>query len=133
MTRLLLTLLLIAFVPLANAGVGDVYYCVMESAGVIESPSGHRPLKLDKFTMKWQESKIDIREGEFEFTNAIVVSERDSFRTTLERESFTAIKYNQGNIDYWSFKDGRLQRVSALNGVRSSVIVTTATCEKFDK
>jgi len=124
MTRLLLTLLLIAFVPLANAGVGDVYYCVMESAGVIESPSGHRPLKLDKFTMKWQESKIDIREGEFEFTNAIVVS---------ERESFTAIKYNQGNIDYWSFKDGRLQRVSALNGVRSSVIVTTATCEKFDK
>lgn len=124
MTRLLLTLLLIAFVPLANAGVGDVYYCVMESAGVIESPSGHRPLKLDKFTMKWQESKIDIREGEFEFTNAIVVS---------ERESFTAIKYNQGNIDYWSFKDGRLQRVSAFNGVRSTVVVTTATCEKFDK
>jgi len=133
MTRLLLTLLLIAFVPLANAGVGDVYYCVMESAGVIESPSGHRPLKLDKFTMKWQESKIDIREGEFEFTNAIVVSERDSFRATLERESFTAIKYNQGNIDYWSFKDGRLQRVSAFNGVRSTVVVTTATCEKFDK
>lgn len=32
-----------------------------------------------------------------------------------------------------SVKDGRLLRVSALNGVRSSVIVTTATCEKFDK
>lgn len=132
MTRLLLTLL-IAFVPLANAGVGDVYYCVMESAGVIESPSGHRPLKLDKFTMKWQESKIDIREGEFEFTNAIVVSERDSFMATLERESFTAIKYDQGYINYWSFKDGRLQRVSAINGVRSRVLVSIATCEKFDK
>ena len=132
MTRLLLTLLLIAFVPLANAGVGDVYYCVMESAGVIESPSGHRPLKLDKFTMKWQESEIEIREGEFESTNAIVVSERDSFTATLERESFTAVSYLSNGIDYWSFTDGSLQRVSAYNGVISRVIVSMATCEKFD-
>ena len=123
MTRLLLTLL-VSFVPLANAGVGDVYYCVMESAGVIESPSGHEPLKPDKATMKWQESEIEIRESGFEFTNAIVVS---------ERESFTAVSYLPHSIDYWSFKDGRLQRVSAHNGLNSSVIVSTATCEKFDK
>ena len=123
MTRLLLTLL-ISFVPLANAGVGDVYYCVMESADVIESPSGHRMLKLDKFTMKWQESEIVIREIRFEFTNAIVSS---------ERESFTAISDLPHGIEYWSFKDGRLQRVSTNNGKKSRVIVTTATCEKFDK
>jgi hypothetical protein len=120
--KLLITLL-IAFVPLANAGVGDVYYCVMESAGVIESPSGHRPLKLDKFTMKWQESEIEIRASGFEFTNDIVVS---------ERESFTAVSYLPDRIDYWSFKDGRLQDVSAHNGLKSTIIVSTATCDKFD-
>ena len=132
MTRLLLLTLLVSFVPLANAGVGDVYYCVMESAGVIESPSGHRPLKLDKFTMKWQESEIEIREGEFESTNAIVVLEPMFLGATLGRESFTAIKYDHGYINYWSFKDGSLQRVSAYNGVQNSVIVSMATCEKFD-
>ena len=45
MARLLLTLLLIAFVPLTHAGVGDVYYCVPDRADSIRSDEGLKELK----------------------------------------------------------------------------------------
>lgn len=121
-TRLLL-ITLIAFIPLTHAEVGDVYYCVMENADVLESPSGHRPAKLDKFTMRWQEQEISIREIGWDSAIPVVTS---------EKESFTAFSYRQHGIEYWSFKDGRVQRVYASNDLKSLVIVTTATCEKFD-
>ena len=123
MTRLLLTLLLIAFVPLTHAGVGDVYYCVENRADAISSDMGHRELRLAKFTMKWLEGEIRKKSG-LEYSMPILFS---------AQETFTAGKTDSKVIQHWSFKDGRFQSVFSMNDLRSSVLIVNATCEKFDK
>ena len=122
MNRLLLTLLLIAFVPLTHAGVGDVYYCVQNRADVIEAGAGHRELKLAKFTMKWLEGEI-IRKSGSEYSMPILFS---------AQETFTAGKTDSKVIEHWSFKDGRFQLVHSMNDLKSSVLIVNATCDKFD-
>ena len=125
MTRLLLTLLLIAFVPLTHAGVGDVYYCVPDRADSIRSDEGHKEEKLKKFTMKWLEGVV-IRKGpdSAELSLPILFS---------SQETFTAGKTTSDKLHHFVFKNGRLLGVlSAFIGEPSLVLITNATCEKFD-
>ena len=121
MTRLTLTLL-VSFVPLANAGVGDVYYCVQNRVDVIEAGAGHSELMLDKFTMKWLEGEIRRKSGS-EYSMPILFS---------AQETFTAGKTDSKVIEHWSLNDGRFQSVFSMNDLRSSVIIVNATCDKFD-
>jgi len=120
--QLLLTLL-VSFVPLANAGVGDVYYCVQNRADAISSDIGHRELRLDKFTMKWLEDEIITKRGDLDDSLPILFS---------SQETFTAGKTDSKVIEHWSLNDGRFQSVFSMNDLRSSVIIGNATCDKFD-
>ena len=122
MARLLITLLL-AFIPLANAGVGDVYYCVPDRADVIDAGMGHREVKFGKFTMKWLEGKIIMKGSTLEFSQPILFS---------TQETFTAGKTEFQRMEHWTFKDGRFQQVTSRNDTRSYVLIFNATCEKFD-
>lgn len=124
MTRLLLTLL-VSFVPLTHAGVGDVYYCVPDRADSIKSDEGHKEEKLSKFTMKWLEGElIRKRAGEAELSLPILFS---------SQETFTAGKTTSDKIHHYVFKNGRLLMVlSTFVDEPSVVVIANATCDKFD-
>lgn len=126
MNRLLLTLLLIAFVPLANADVDDVYYCVYEKSGLIdpkhEDGSYWGPIG-GKFTFKWEEAEIIFRYEGSEETMPIVMSGEEFFTTLMTRPD---------GHEYWNYKEESLQRVWSVHGNEiSRVTMTLASCEKF--
>ena len=128
MTRLLLTLLLIAFVPLANAGVGDVYYCAEETSDLnIDDPEVKerlRTLVASKWTIKWDKEKV------------IIKSERGSRALPIvfeDEDVFAAVDARWDSLHYLNFNKGLFQRISATNiPSRQSAIVTRGRCEKFD-
>ena len=127
MTRLplIFTLLLIAFVPLANAGVGEVYYCVQDSGDLIEADAGRTDYSFDyKFTMKWLEDRIIKKSSYSESSMPVLFS---------TEEAFTAGKTDSQQIEHWSLLDGRFQWVFSIHDSDSShVMVVNATCDKFD-
>lgn len=123
MTRLILTLLT-AFVPLANAEVGDVYYCVQDRADQISSDEGHSAFPAGKFIMRWLEGEVVKKGAGSELSMPILFS---------SQETFTAGKTTSERIHHYVFKDGHLLNVlSAFIGEPSLVLISNATCEKFD-
>lgn len=127
MARLLITLLL-AFIPLANAGVGDVYYCAEETSDLnIDDPEVKERLSTlvaSKWTIKWEKEKVVIRGEEGTRVLPIVFEDEDVF---------AAVDARWDSLHYLNFNQGLFQRISATNiPSRQSAIVTRGRCEKFD-
>ena len=128
MTRLLLTLLLIAFVPLANAGVGDVYYCLEETSDLnIDDPAFKERLSTlvpSKWAIKWEKEKVVVR-GEDGTRVLPIVFEDEGV--------FAAVNARWDTLEYLNFNKGLFQRISASNiPSRQAVAIARGRCEKFD-
>jgi hypothetical protein len=127
MTRLILTLLT-AFVPLANAGVGDVYYCAEETSDLnIDDPEIKERLSTlaaSKWTVKWEKEKVVIRGEEGTRVLPIVFEDGDVF---------AAVDARWDSLHYLNFNQGLFQRISATNiPLRQAVTIARGRCEKFD-
>ena len=125
MTRLLLTLL-VSFVPIANAEVNNLYYCVTESAKLIYgSETGKAvPLQLNNFVMKRRGKQIEIKSEDGNSTLPIVFE---------EGESFSAVDTGSQYLLYMSYREGQFQKIIGIHGTQAvSTIQRTGTCEEFD-
>ena len=128
MNRLLLTLLLIAFVPLTHAGVGDVYYCAEETNDLnIDDPEFKERLSTlvaTKWTIKWEKETVVIRGEEGTRVLPIVFEDEDVF---------AAVDARWDSLNYLNFNQGLFQRINATNiPSRQAVIIARGRCEKFD-
>lgn len=122
MKKALLTLLL-AFMSLTHAGVGDVYYCVMERSEVVYGHTDGHQLELNNFIFKWEEGQVSVR-NESDFRVLPIVFEG--------LRIFNAVHASGEWIEYMNFRDERFQRVQAVNGApEQSIVTSTGSCTEY--